>query len=107
MAKATSKAAPKVAKKTSAKPASTTSTKSIEIDKAADLALAKLKELNLDAPLQGELEWCIGSYSFDKNPEGLIKMISKAITVFNEEKAKKTKGVTPKLISDLSGAIKK
>jgi hypothetical protein len=107
MAKATPKAAPKkVAAKSSAKP-KPKSVKALDIEKAAKLALAKLKDLGLDTQLQADLEWCIGSYGFDKNPDGLIKSTEKAVKLFVAEKTKKTKGITAKLITDIEGALKK
>lgn len=113
MAKATPKAATKKATKTApkvaAKPSAKTKSKSVktlDVEAASKLALSKLKELGLDQQLQSDLEWCIGSYGFDKNPDGLIAMTGKALVLLNEEKAKKTKGITVKLITDIEGALK-
>ena len=92
------KAAPK---KSTAKKATST-----DIEKASVMALTKLKDLGIDEQLQSDLEWCLGSYGFDKNPTGLYEMIGRAIDVFKAEKAKKTKGVTAKLITDLEKAAK-
>ena len=76
-----------------------------DIESVARTALSKLKELNLDTRLQADLDWCLGSYSFDKNPSGLYEMIGRAIKVFTTEKEKKTKGVTAKLLTDLEKAV--
>lgn len=80
--------------------------KAPDIETAARTALAKLRELSLDAQLQADLDWCLGSYSYDKNPSGLYEMVGRAIKVFNAERGKKTKGVTAKLVSDLEKSIK-
>lgn len=104
--KAAAKAAPKVAAKSSAK-TKTKSVKTLDVEAASKLALSKLKELGLDQQLQSDLEWCIGSYGFDKNPDGLVAITGKALALLITEKAKKTKGITVKLITDLEGALKK
>jgi hypothetical protein len=95
------KAAPK---KVAAKAATKTST-STDIEKLSKSILEKLKALNLDGQLQSDIEWCLGSYSYDKNPVGLIKAAHNAVNVFKTELARKTKGVTAKLIADIEKAI--
>lgn len=80
--------------------------KAPDIEAAARTALAKLRELSLDAELQADLDWCLGSYSFDKNPSGLYEMVGRAIRVFTAERERKTKGITAKLLTDLEKSIK-
>lgn len=93
--------------KTSAKtPTKAPAKKAPDIETAARTALAKLRELSLDAQLQADLDWCLGSYSYDKNPSGLYEMVGRAIRVFTAERERKTKGVTAKLITDLEKSIK-
>jgi hypothetical protein len=94
--KATKAAKPKAAKSVKAE---------TSIEKACDLALDKLKELNIDGGLQSEIQWCLGSYRHDGNPAGLYVMAKRALAAFTVEKANKTKGITAKLISDLEKAI--
>ncbi len=104
MAKSQSKTpAKKVAKKTAA-PKSKASAPSIE--KAGEDALNKLKELGLDAQLQADIEWCLGSYRADKNPAGLYEMVKKALSAFAAAKENKAKGITAKLTGDLEKALK-
>jgi hypothetical protein len=79
--------------------------KESSIENACEAALDKLKELNIDAGLQSEIQWCIGSYRHDGNPAGLYIMAKRALAAFTVEKANKTKGITAKLISDLEKAI--
>jgi len=79
--------------------------KSPDLESVSKTILAKLKTLNLDQPLQSDIEWCLGSYSYDKNPVGLMQAANKALGVFKTELARKTKGVTAKLIADIEQAI--
>jgi hypothetical protein len=108
MAKTTSKTtAPKAVKKAEAKPKATAKVSSTgSIEQASDEALKKLQSLGIEEQLQSELEWCLGSYRFDKNPSGLHEVAARVLNVLNAEKAKKTKGVTVKLIADLEKALK-
>ncbi|HEX8061341.1 MAG TPA: hypothetical protein VF473_10420 [Cyclobacteriaceae bacterium] len=89
------KAAPK---KSSLSPAQT-------IEAASETSLAKLRDLSIDHPLQGEIDWCLASYRNDGNPVGLYEMVERAVGVFKQEQAKKTKGVTAKFIGDLEKAL--
>lgn len=90
----------------SAKPKTTKATKSgMSIDQVCELALSKLKELNIDEGLQSEIQWCLGSFAHDGNPAGLYIMAKRAVAAFTVEKANKTKGITVKLISDIEKAI--
>jgi hypothetical protein len=98
--------------KTAAKKAST-ATKSakskpstLSIEKVSVDTWKKLSELGLDPQLQADLEWCLGSYKADNNPTGLYDMAEKALKVFADEKEKKTKGITAKLIGDLEKVLK-
>lgn len=103
MAKTTAK---KAAGKTAVKKtAPSKKSSAADIESVARTALSKLKELDLDSSLQADLDWCLGSYSFDKNPAGLYEMVGRAIKVFTTEKGKKTKGVTSKLLTDLEKAV--
>jgi hypothetical protein len=105
MAKAIAKpATPKpVAKKPVAK---RTTTAKADLEKVSIEILEKLKSLGLEPTLQAEIEWCLGSYSFDKNPVGLIEAAQKALVVFEVALAKKTKGVTAKFIADIEKVAK-
>ena len=100
---ATPKVAAKAAPKAKAKPQVSTSDL---LEQASEEALSKLKSLGLQEGLQSELEWCLGSYRFDRNPSGLSEVAGRVLTVLAAEKEKKTKGVTAKLIGDLEKALK-
>lgn len=75
------------------------------IEKVNVEALKKLKSMGADEQLQADIEWCLGSYSYDKNPIGLYEMARRALKVFQEEKGKNAKAVPAKLITDLEKAI--
>lgn len=103
----------KTAVKTAAKTASkASSSKPVakapgnKIEKISEEVLVKLQSLGIDQQLQSELEWCLGSYRFDQNPSGLYLMAERALNLLNDEKNKKTKGVTTKLIGDLETVLK-
>lgn len=95
------------AEKPAKAPAAPKATKAVAIDAACEMALTKLRDLNLDAGLQSDLQWCLGSFQHDGNPAGLYLMAKRAVAVFTVEKANKTKGITAKLIADLEAAIGK
>ena len=76
------------------------------IEKVTEDALQKLQELGIEEQLQRDIQWCLGSYRADNNPVGLYESAKKALAVLREEKEKKTKGVTAKMISDLEKAVK-
>ncbi|MFZ5971847.1 MAG: hypothetical protein ACOYXA_09675 [Bacteroidota bacterium] len=77
----------------------------VSIEAVCETVLAKLKALNLDSQLQADMEWCLGSYKHDHNPVGLFETCERALQVFRTEQARKTKGVTAKLITDMEKAL--
>lgn len=103
MAKVAAKSSTREPKKKAS--ASTKAPSSNKIEKACDEALEKLRSLGIDQQLQNDIEWCLGSYRADQNPVGLYGVAERALRVFQEEKAKKTKGITAKMITDLEKAI--
>ncbi|MFN5168639.1 MAG: hypothetical protein ACK5DD_03385 [Cyclobacteriaceae bacterium] len=111
MAKTASKAVPaKTESKPARKPAAPKKPKVNApalhpIEKAALDAHAKLKALNLAEDLRSSIEWCVGSYRHDRNPVGLYETVARAVDVFQQEKAKKTKGVTAPFIASLEKAL--
>ena len=103
MAKTAAKSPTKTTAKT---PAKSAKPKVDALEVASDEALKKLQALGIESKLQSDLEWCLGSYRHDKNPVGLLEAAGRALVVLNAEKAKKTKGVTVKLIGDLEKVLK-
>jgi hypothetical protein len=108
MAKAAAKSTTKTATtKTATKPRAPRATASNNsIEKVSEEALGKLQELGIEEQLQRDLQWCLGSYRADGNPVGLYDTAQQALAVFKNEKEKKTKGVTAKLITDLEKAVR-
>lgn len=105
MAKAIAK--PATVKPATKKPAAKrTATAKADLEKISIGILEKLKSLDSEPTLQAELEWCLGSYSFDRNPVGLIQAAQKALVVFEAALAKKTKGVTAKFVTDIEKVAK-
>ena len=99
--KAESKPVKKASPRAKASVAST-----ITIENACKDALTKLKALKAAPDLQADIEWCLGSYRSDKNPEGLYEMGEKALGVLTKAAAKNAKAVSKKLLTDLEKALK-
>lgn len=98
--------AKEIIKKKSATIKKTVKAKSpVRIEKIAENVLDKLKTLHLDPSLQSDIVWCLGSYTHDQNPVGLIEKTEQALTIFKAELGKKTKGITVKFISDIEKAL--
>ncbi len=76
-----------------------------KIEKACVDAKDKLVQLNIEEQLVSELEWCLGSYANDKNPEGLIAKGKEALEALKEFKKSNSRKVAKKLIDDLSKAL--
>lgn len=110
MAKAPAKSTTKSAAK-SATPKATAKTekkKSVaapSLEDVSEAALAKLKALDLDAQLQADMEWCLGSYRSDRNPVGLIETCERALQIFKAQLAQKKKGVTKTLVTSLEAVV--
>jgi hypothetical protein len=93
------------AKKTTAAKKAPAKKSSVSLEAVCTTALEKIKSLQLDAQLQADLEWCLGSYRHDGNPVGLVAAAQRSITLLKAEQARKTKGITAKLIGDLEKAV--
>jgi hypothetical protein len=75
------------------------------IEKVSEGVLKKLKALKAEPSLQADIEWCLGSYRYDKNPAGLYIMAEKALPVLKALAAKNSKAVPAKLLNDLSQVL--
>jgi hypothetical protein len=106
MPKTTASKIPAKAPKKSAAKAKSNGSSEDKIEKVSVEALKKLQSLGIEPELQNDLEWCLGSYRADHNPVGLFAMTERALKVFKEEQAKKTKGVTAKFITDLEEVVR-
>jgi hypothetical protein len=67
---------------------------------AATQVFAKLNKEEY-AELQSKLEYCIGSYDYDKNPSGLYEYGKIALDELKAFKAQNPRKVNMKVISDL------
>lgn len=78
-----------------------------ELRKSCEEAIAVFQKLNNEkfAEIQSKLEWCIGSYSFDKNPAGLHEYGVKSLDALKEIKTKEPRKVNKKVIDSLEKAI--
>jgi hypothetical protein len=104
MAKAATKSAtPKAAPK---KAAVKKAVAAWPVDQACVHILEKLRELDTEHQLQADIQWCLGSYTFDNNPVGLYEIVQRAIEILKAHKERKTKGVTAKFITDLEAVLK-
>ena len=72
-----------------------------KIEKACVDTKDKLTQLNIEEQLVGELEWCLGSYANDGNPEGLVLKGKEALAALESFKKDNQRKVSKKLIEDL------
>jgi hypothetical protein len=99
------KAAP--AKKAATKKTTAKVDPASKLEKACKDAAAKLQTME-DGKYQEireKLEWCIGSYNYDKNPEGLLEYGRKASDALKSAREESPKKVSKKLVDDLDKAL--
>ncbi|MFC4873976.1 hypothetical protein [Negadavirga shengliensis] len=75
------------------------------LEKTVESTIEKLNKLKLDDTLTAELQWCLGSYRHDKNPEGLLEKSLIALTLLKEKREENSKAVSKKLIADLEKLV--
>lgn len=78
----------------------------VDIEQICEQVLVKLQSLNIEHGLQADIQWCIGSYRYDKNPIGLYQMLERALTVLKNQRTKNARSVAVKLINDIEKALK-
>ena len=98
-------AKPRKATPTKAKAAKSKLNSTLPIVKASEDALKKLKALKIEPGLQNDIQWCLGSYAYDKNPTGLFEMGGKALKVFKDLKSINPKTVPATLLKNLEKAL--
>lgn len=59
------------------------------------------------AEIKGKLEWCVGSYNYDKNPAGLAEAGKQALDHLKQAREEKPRKVSQKAIDDLEKALSK
>ena len=70
----------------------------------AILAFQKL-DMKEFVDIQSKLEWCLGSYNYDNNPEGLFEYSIKSLDTLKKVKTKQPRKVNKKVIDGLEKAI--
>lgn len=71
------------------------------LEKTVENTIVKLNQLKLNDTLAAELQWCLGSYRHDNNPDGLLEKSQMALALLKDKKEKNSKAVSRKLIDDL------
>ena len=77
-----------------------------KIEKACIDAKEKLESLGIEEKIQAELEYVLGSYSYDKNPVGLYEIGGKAYKALESYKEDHPRKVSKKLLGDMEAALK-
>ncbi|MCF8368986.1 MAG: hypothetical protein K9G76_08070 [Bacteroidales bacterium] len=78
-----------------------------KLKKSCEEAVIALQKLEQDeyTEVVSKLEWCIGSYSFDKNPSGLHEYGKKSLSLLKAAKEKHPRKVSKKVIESLEKSI--
>ncbi len=71
---------------------------------AASESIEKLDDPKF-ADVKEKLDFCIGSYDFDKNPEGLYEYGAKALTELSAYKKKNPRKINKKVLTNLEKAL--
>ncbi len=81
--------------------------KNEKLRNACQSALNTFKKISVPeySDLQSKLEYCIGSYDFDKNPAGLYEYGSKALNALKTYKQNNPRKVTVKTVTDLEKSL--
>ncbi|WPP52332.1 hypothetical protein [Catalinimonas niigatensis] len=95
------------AKKAAPKKAAAKSEPASKLEKACKDAVAKFQKMEGDQykDILEKLEWCIGSYNYDKNPEGLVQYGKQASDLLKKARKENPKKVSQKLVEDLDKAL--
>ena len=66
-------------------------------------AIQAFEKINKEeyASLKSKLEYCVGSYDYDKNPSGLIEYGRMALEALKDFKAQNPRKVNKKIIADM------
>jgi hypothetical protein len=75
--------------------------------KSCNEVVAVFGKLKVDEyrELSAKLEWCIGSFEYDRNPSGLIETSTMALNALKEFKTKNPRKVSKKVIENLEKVI--
>ena len=77
------------------------------LKKSCEEAVVAFQKLNSKkySEIQSKLEWCIGSYGYDKNPSGLHEFGVKSLDLLKKVKSKEPRKVNKKVIDGLEKAL--
>ena len=70
-----------------------------------EAAKDKLASLGIEEALVSEIEWCLGSFAHDGNPDGLYSKGEEAVKALATFKKSNDRKVSKKIISDLEKAL--
>ena len=78
-----------------------------QLKKSCEEAVVAFQKLNDGkySDIQSKLEWCIGSYGFDKNPSGLREYGVQSLDLLRKVKSKEPRKVNKKVIDALEKAL--
>ena len=78
-----------------------------KLKKSCEEAVVAFQKLNKEEynEIQSKLEWCLGSYNHDSNPEGLFEYGIKSLDMLKKIKSKEPRKVNKKVIDGLEKAI--
>lgn len=77
-----------------------------KMEQALVNAKDKMAQLEIEEQLVSEIEWCLGSYAHDQNPDGLFEKGQQALKALEKFKKDHPRKVSKKLVDDLSKALK-
>ncbi|MGB3588808.1 MAG: hypothetical protein WBA23_19845 [Tunicatimonas sp.] len=105
----TTKAAPKKAasKAKSNGKATSPEVAAEKLAKSCQEAAAKFEKMDDSkyTEIKEKLDWCVGSYNYDKKADGLKEFGTKAVDLLKEAKKDKPRQVSQKLIDDLEKSL--
>jgi len=78
------------------------------LKQSCEEAIVAFRKLNDESytDLESKLQWCIGSYDYDKNPAGLYEYGVQSLDALKTAKEAQPRKVTKKVIDGLEKAIK-
>jgi len=82
-------------------------TKSERLHDACELAVQTFRKLDHKDfhEIIAKLEFCIGSFNFDKNPSGLVEYGHKALAMLKEIKKKQPRKISKEVIAALEDSL--
>jgi len=78
-----------------------------KLKKSCEEAVVAFQKLQNEeyTEIKSKLEWCIGSYEYDKNPAGLHEFGNMSLNLLKDIKQKQPRKVNKKVIENLEKSI--